>query len=145
MTKETLCAIARDDIQDTIAALARAAGSVRAAGFDAVEVLSGTGYLISEFLSPLTSRRQDACGGSLENRMRFGPNVMRAIRRPLGDDDPVIARTLVLVDMGDKAAMGRASSPPPFYPRNHAAGTRKKSCPAWPAPRSIVLATGTRP
>ena len=49
---------------------------VKEAGFDAVEVLSGTGYLISEFLSPLTNQRTDEYGGSYENRMRFGLSII---------------------------------------------------------------------
>ena len=65
---------------------------MKSAGFDAVEVLSGTGYLISEFLSPLTNQRTDQYGGSLENRMRFGLEVMTAIRDAVGDDYPLIVR-----------------------------------------------------
>ncbi|MCP4719058.1 MAG: FAD-dependent oxidoreductase, partial [Desulfobacteraceae bacterium] len=61
-------------------------------GFDAVEVLSGTGYLISEFLSPLTNQRIDEYGGSLENRMRFGLEIVTAIREAVGNDYPVIVR-----------------------------------------------------
>ncbi len=81
-----------DDIQKTIAAFASAALRVKKAGFDAVEVLSGTGYLISEFLSPLTNQRTDAYGGSLENRMRFGIEVMEAVRDAVGPDYPLIVR-----------------------------------------------------
>jgi len=57
-----------------------------------VEVLSGTGYLISEFLSPLTNQRTDAYGGSLENRMRFGLAVMAAVRAEVGGDYPLLVR-----------------------------------------------------
>ena len=62
------------------------------AGFDAVEVLSGGGYLISEFLSPLTNQRTDEYGGSLKNRMRFGLETVAAIRRAVGPDFPLIVR-----------------------------------------------------
>jgi 2,4-dienoyl-CoA reductase (NADPH2) len=55
-------------------------------------VLSGTGYLISEFLSPLTNQRTDRYGGSLENRMRFGLEVMDAVRQAVGEDFPLIVR-----------------------------------------------------
>jgi 2,4-dienoyl-CoA reductase (NADPH2) len=92
MTRETPKEMNLDEIQATIKAFAAAAGRVKAAGFDAVEVLSGTGYLISEFLSPLTNQRSDRYGGSLENRMRFGLEVMDAIRRAVGDDYPLIVR-----------------------------------------------------
>ncbi len=80
------------EIETTIEAFAQAARRVQSAGFDAVEVLSGTGYLISEFLSPLTNQRSDAYGGSLENRMRFGVEVMAAVRNAVGPDFPLIVR-----------------------------------------------------
>ncbi len=53
----------------------------RDAGFDAVEVHAGHGYLISQFLSPFTNKRRDAYGGPLENRMRFMREVMAEVRR----------------------------------------------------------------
>ncbi|HIE06826.1 MAG TPA: FAD-dependent oxidoreductase, partial [Desulfarculaceae bacterium] len=81
-----------DEIKEIIDAFAQAALRVKTAGFDAVEVLSGTGYLISEFLSPLTNQRTDAYGGSLENRMRFGLEVMTAIRNAVDSDYPLIVR-----------------------------------------------------
>jgi 2,4-dienoyl-CoA reductase (NADPH2) len=92
MTKETPRALTIDEIHQIIDNFAQAAGRVQSAGFDAVEILSGTGYLISEFLSPLTNQRDDAYGGDLENRMRFGLEVMQAIRRRVGPDFPVIVR-----------------------------------------------------
>jgi 2,4-dienoyl-CoA reductase (NADPH2) len=92
MTGETPKELSMDEIQQTIKAFADAAVRVKTAGFDAVEVLSGTGYLISEFLSPLTNQRTDRYGGSLENRMRFGLEVMVAVRNAVGDDYPLIVR-----------------------------------------------------
>ena len=92
LTKETPKAMTQEEIRQTIADFAAAARRVQAAGFDAVEVLSGTGYLISEFLSPLTNRRTDDYGGSLENRMRFGLETMAAIRAAVGPDYPLIVR-----------------------------------------------------
>ena len=92
MTRETPKEMNQAEIQQTIEAFAAAAARVKAAGFDAVEVLSGTGYLISEFLSPLTNLRVDRYGGSLENRMRFGLEVMAAVRKAVGDDFPLIVR-----------------------------------------------------
>ena len=92
MTRETPKEMDLEEIQQTIAAFAAAAARVKAAGFDAVEILSGTGYLISEFLSPLTNQRTDRYGGSLENRMRFGLEVMAAVREAVGDNFPLIVR-----------------------------------------------------
>ncbi|AMV70847.1 FAD-dependent oxidoreductase [Desulfuromonas carbonis] len=90
LTGETPRALSGAEIDGLIKAFAAAAGRVAAAGFDAVEILAGTGYLISEFLSPLTNRRDDAWGGSLENRMRFGCAVVAAVKEESGL--PVIVR-----------------------------------------------------
>jgi len=92
MTKETPKALETDEINQIIDNFAQAALRVKKAGYDAVEVLSGTGYLISEFLSPLTNQRTDEYGGSLDNRMRFGLEVMQAIRKQVGNNFPIIVR-----------------------------------------------------
>ncbi|MBR9981165.1 MAG: FAD-dependent oxidoreductase [Desulfatitalea sp.] len=92
MTRETPRELTRDEILQIVDAFAQAALRIKKAGYDAVEVLSGTGYLISEFLSPLTNHREDAYGGDLENRMRFGLAVMQAIRDAVGADFPVVVR-----------------------------------------------------
>ncbi|MGB9499405.1 MAG: FAD-dependent oxidoreductase [Dissulfuribacterales bacterium] len=92
MTKETPKALEINEIHQIIDNFTQAAGRVKKAGFDAVEVLSGTGYLISEFLSPLTNQRTDEYGGSMENRMRFGLEIMKAIRKQVGDTFPVMVR-----------------------------------------------------
>ena len=92
MTRETPRELTLDEIKEIIDNFARAAIRVKEAGYDAVEVLAGTGYLISEFLSPLTNERQDEYGGSFENRMRFGLEIMQAIRREVGEDYPLMVR-----------------------------------------------------
>ena len=92
MTRETPRELAIDEIKEVIDHFAQAARRVKKAGYDAVEVLSGTGYLISEFLSPLTNQREDEYGGAFENRMRFGLDVMAAIRKEIGDDFALIVR-----------------------------------------------------
>ncbi|UCF95537.1 MAG: FAD-dependent oxidoreductase [Desulfobacterales bacterium] len=92
LTKETPRALERDEIKEVIDHFAQAARRIEEAGFEAVEVLCGTGYLISEFLSPLTNQRTDEYGGSFENRMRFGLEVMQAIKKVVGHDFPLIAR-----------------------------------------------------
>lgn len=92
LTRETPEELDTAGIESVIRSFGEAAGRVKAAGFDAVEVLSGTGYLISEFLSPLTNQRTDGYGGSFENRIRFGLEVVRAIRSKVGQDFPIIIR-----------------------------------------------------
>ena len=64
-----------EDINGIVKSFAAAAARVKTAGFDAIDVLAGTGYLISQFFSPLTNERKDDYGGSFENRMRFGLEV----------------------------------------------------------------------
>ncbi len=92
LTRETPKELESDEIAAIIERFASAAARVKQAGFDAVEVLAGTGYLISEFLSPLTNQRQDQYGGSEENRMRFGLEVVAAIRFVVGTDFPLLVR-----------------------------------------------------
>ncbi|ADU66141.1 NADH:flavin oxidoreductase/NADH oxidase [Desulfurispirillum indicum S5] len=92
LTGETPRELSAQEIQDIVGRFASSAARIREAGFDAVEILAGTGYLISEFLSPLTNQRQDEYGGSLENRMRFGLEVVRAVKEATGNAYPVMVR-----------------------------------------------------
>jgi 2,4-dienoyl-CoA reductase (NADPH2) len=85
-------ALSEDEIVETIGDFARAAGRARAFGFDALEVMASEGYLINQFLSPVTNRRDDAWGGDAERRLRFPLAVLHAIREGAGDDFPVIFR-----------------------------------------------------
>ncbi|MCF6155686.1 MAG: FAD-binding protein [Candidatus Brocadia sp.] len=62
------------------------------AGFDAVELHGGMGYLINQFLSKATNKRDDEYGGSLENRARFAREMVLAIRETVGKDYPIIFR-----------------------------------------------------
>ena len=79
------------EIEAIIDAFGRAARRVEEAGFDGVQIHGAHGYLVTQFLSPRSNRRGDRWGGSLENRMRFAVEVVRAIRRQVdaglpGDD-----------------------------------------------------------
>jgi 2,4-dienoyl-CoA reductase-like NADH-dependent reductase (Old Yellow Enzyme family) len=78
-----------DDIRDAIARYARVAGVAKETGFTGVQVHGAHGYLISQFLSPVTNQRTDEWGGSLENRARFLLEAVRAVRREVGTDYPV--------------------------------------------------------
>jgi 2,4-dienoyl-CoA reductase-like NADH-dependent reductase (Old Yellow Enzyme family) len=77
------------EILDFIGRFAGAAVIAREAGFTGVQVHGAHGYLLSSFLSPVTNRRTDAWGGSLENRARFLLETVRAVRRAVGRDFPV--------------------------------------------------------
>lgn len=79
-------AMAAWEIEEMVETFAKAARMVRDAGADGVELFAAQGYLLSEFLSPHTNRRDDAYGGSLENRMRFMVEALAAIRHETGPD-----------------------------------------------------------
>jgi 2,4-dienoyl-CoA reductase (NADPH2) len=91
-TGETPRALDLEEIPGVQDRFAEAALRARKAGFDAVEILGSAGYLISQFLSPVTNLREDGYGGTLENRMRFGVEVARKVREAVGTDYPVIMR-----------------------------------------------------
>ena len=82
----------RDDIRQLVERFADAAERARRAGFEAVELHAGHGYIISEFLSPHVNRRDDEYGGCLENRARLLVEVLQAVRRRCGDEFPVWCR-----------------------------------------------------
>ncbi len=91
-TREEADEITIEEIEQVISLWADAAARAKLAGFDAVEISGSVGYLISQFLSPLTNLRQDEYGGSWENRCRFPLRVIRAVREAVGPDYPVILR-----------------------------------------------------
>jgi len=64
----------------------------REAGFDAVEIHMGHGYLLNQFISPLSNRRRDQYGGSPENRARFPARVLSRVKEAVGKDMAVIAK-----------------------------------------------------
>ncbi|PRP90412.1 NADH:flavin oxidoreductase [Enhygromyxa salina] len=72
---------------------ALAARRACAAGFDAIELHMGHGYLLSQFLSPAINRRRDQWGGSLENRLRLPLAVVRAVRSAVGSQVPILCKT----------------------------------------------------
>ncbi|MCS5736142.1 FAD-dependent oxidoreductase [Herbiconiux daphne] len=76
----------------TIDDFGRAAARAVDLGFDAVEIMASEGYLINQFCSPVTNQRDDEWGGSAERRRRFAVEVLRAVRRAVGFDVPIIVR-----------------------------------------------------
>jgi 2,4-dienoyl-CoA reductase-like NADH-dependent reductase (Old Yellow Enzyme family) len=84
--------MSHDDIVRVIAEFADAARRSHAAGFEVVEIHMAHGYLLHEFLSPLSSQRSDEYGGSLEARARFPLEVARGVRAAFPDHLPVFAR-----------------------------------------------------
>jgi len=92
LTGETPRALELDEIPGVQDRFAEAAVRAQKAGFDAVEILGSAGYLISQFLSPITNLREDEYGGDLKNRMRFGLETAGKVRAAVGPDYPVIMR-----------------------------------------------------
>ncbi|HVX21097.1 MAG TPA: FAD-dependent oxidoreductase [Acidimicrobiales bacterium] len=85
-------ALTTDEIAGVVEALGDAARRVADAGYDAVELAGGHGYLVEQFLSPLTNHRDDGYGGSAANRSRFLFEVLDAVRAAVGDGFPVGVR-----------------------------------------------------
>ena len=83
----------RGEIEEIARAFGTAVNLAREAGFDAVEVHAGHGYLISQFLSPYTNRRHDEYGGPLDNRMRFMRMCMAEATEAARDDLAVVVKT----------------------------------------------------
>ncbi len=91
-TGETPRALDLDEIPGVEDRFAEAALRAKQAGFDGVEILGSAGYLISQFFSPLTNLRNDRYGGSFENRMRFGIEVVEKVRHAVGASYPILFR-----------------------------------------------------
>ncbi|KAL2911258.1 hypothetical protein HK105_209279 [Polyrhizophydium stewartii] len=81
-----------DEIAELVAAFGQAARRANEAGLDVLEVHGAHGYLINEFLSPLTNQRTDKYGGSFENRIRFLVEVVREVRKFWPADKPLFVR-----------------------------------------------------
>ncbi|TIO45294.1 MAG: oxidoreductase, partial [Mesorhizobium sp.] len=74
-------ALGEEEIRQVIQHFADAAKRAERAGFDFIELHAAHGYLIFQFLSPLSNQRTDRWGGSLENRMRFAVEIARAVKK----------------------------------------------------------------
>jgi 2,4-dienoyl-CoA reductase (NADPH2) len=92
----TPSALSSGSVDATIAAYANAAKLARAAGYDGVEIMGSEGYLINQFLSARTNRRDDAWGGDLQKRLRFATEIVRRVREACGRDFIIIYRLSML-------------------------------------------------
>ncbi len=92
LTKETPQEMTLEDIETVQESYVQASLRAKAAGFDAVEILASAGYLICQFLSPLTNQRTDQYGGSWENRKRFGLEVVNRVKEAVGNDYTMMVR-----------------------------------------------------
>ena len=86
-------AMSDEDVQDAIDAFGRAAGAAKALGFDSVELHGAHGYLIDQFFWDGVNLRTDRWGGpTLPERARFAAEILKAVRKAVGEDYPVIIR-----------------------------------------------------
>lgn len=85
-------ALEKEEILKIVQSYAKAAKRAQIIGFDAVEIHAGHSYLINQFLSPLTNKREDEFGGSYENRARFAKLVLEAVRKEVGPQFPILVR-----------------------------------------------------
>lgn len=83
---DTARALRTDEVQAMVTRFADTAVAAQSCGFDGVEIHAAHGYLVAQFLSPLTNMRDDAYGGSLDNRARFLIEIVRAVRARVGAD-----------------------------------------------------------
>ena len=81
-----------EDIQTVITAFAEAAKRAVRAGFDVIEIHNAHGYLLHNFISPISNKRTDQYGGSFENRTRLTLEVVDAVRAAIPEDMPLFLR-----------------------------------------------------
>jgi 2,4-dienoyl-CoA reductase-like NADH-dependent reductase (Old Yellow Enzyme family)/thioredoxin reductase len=84
--------LTQDEIKEVVEKYADVAVRVKKAGFDLVEIHGAHGYLVSEFLSPLSNKRTDEYGGDAKGRARFAIEIIKRIREKLGDEFPISIR-----------------------------------------------------
>ena len=99
-----------EDMEQTLKDYASAAKRAKEAGYDAVEIHGAHGYLLHEFFSPASNKRTDEYGGSLEGRVKFPLQVVKAVREAVGKDFPVIYRISTLEQMPNGEGIGIADS-----------------------------------
>lgn len=97
--------LSAEEVEGTIQAFADGALRAKKAGFDAVEIMGSEGYLINQFLSPVTNKREDEWGGDFARRARFGVEVAKRVRQVVGAEYPVIFRMSGLDLMPESTTM----------------------------------------
>lgn len=80
------------EINEIVEEFKNAAMRVKKAGFDGVEIHSAHGYLLNQFFSPLTNRREDEYGGDVYGRIKIHLDIIKAVRAAVGDDFPILFR-----------------------------------------------------
>ena len=91
-SKEHIKIISPEDLQHIVVSYSQAAQRAQEAGFDGLEIHSGHGYLLSQFLSPAYNKRQDEYGGSIDNRTRIHLQIYHAVREVVGRDYPIFLK-----------------------------------------------------
>lgn len=89
-------ALSNRGILSTIGDFVKCAGLAREAGYDGVEIMGSEGYLINQFIAGKTNRREDEWGGSFDNRIRFPLEIIRGVRKAVGEDFIIIFRLSML-------------------------------------------------
>ena len=84
--------LTRQQISELIEVYAKSAYDAKQMGFSGVEIHGAHGYLVDQFFMPISNKRSDEYGGSLENRMRFGLDIIRAVRAAVGSSFPISIR-----------------------------------------------------
>jgi 2,4-dienoyl-CoA reductase-like NADH-dependent reductase (Old Yellow Enzyme family)/NADPH-dependent glutamate synthase beta subunit-like oxidoreductase len=92
VAREIPRALRTEEVYDLVEKFGDAAVRARDAGFDVIEIHGAHGYLIAQFMSPLTNRRVDEFGGSFHNRIRFPIEIIHNVRRKIGASFPLMFR-----------------------------------------------------
>ncbi len=108
-------AMTHDDIQEAISNWGQAARRAHEAGFDVLEIHAAHGYLLHQFLSPVSNQRTDEYGGTTEKRLRFPIDVVREVRKYWPDEKPLFMRVSAVDEAGwttdDSIVVARALKP----------------------------------
>ncbi len=89
---EKIKALTKEEVAEMIDAYAEAAANAKRIGFDGIELHGAHGYLIDQFFWDLTNKRTDEYGGGIEERTKFAADIVRACRKEVGPDFPIVFR-----------------------------------------------------